>query len=525
MKVCLINPPRLIKPLSIVLKPAPPLGLAFIAAALQSEGAEVSVIDALAEGYEVYHEFRDDIVVNGFSIEEIARRIPADVDMIGLSIMFSGNWPHNRRLIDALGKRFPRAVLVAGGEHITAAPEFCIRQTRGLAVCVLGEGEATIVELARALEQGGSFADVAGIVYRSDQGVPVRNPRRARITQPEAVARPAWELFPLADYREKSITYGVTSGSSLPLLATRGCPYQCTFCSSPEMWGTRYVMRSPRDVVDEIEHFVDKFGVRNYDFYDLTAIIKKSWIIEFCQELERRKLDITWQIPAGTRSEAIDDEVAEHLYRSGCRNITYAPEAGSRRVLRAIKKKVNLDRMLESISHSTRQGMNVKVNFMMGFPEETHRDVWESLWFLVKASWHGVHDMSPSIFSPYPGSELFNALLRDGKIDLEDERYFDRIIYVDTLFRNHVYNDHVGPLMWRVYLLLYILVFYGSNYVVHPLRIVRTVVNLLTNRLESRAEMAFVDLLSRSKMAVRPAEELDSDLEPAARGGGAEIAA
>lgn len=517
MRVCLINPPRLMKPLSIVLKPAPPLGLAYIAGALRADGAEVCIVDALAEGYETYHGFEDDIVVNGFSVEEIARRIPAGVDLIGLSIMFSGNWPQNRRLIDALGARFPRAVLVAGGEHVSAVPEICLRQTRHLAACVLGEGEETIVELARAIAGRRPLSDIPGIVYRGADG-PVRTPRRARMTQPERLARPAWELFPLGRYREKSITYGVDRGTmSLPLLATRGCPYQCTFCSSPQMWGTRYVMRRPQDVADEIEHFAATLEVRNFDFYDLTAIIKKDWILEFCGELIRRDLRITWQIPAGTRSEVIDREVAHALHRSGCRNITYAPEAGSRRVLRAIKKKVDLDRLLSSVSHSVDEGMNVKLNFMMGFPEERHRDVWESIWFLVKASWHGAHDMSPSIFSPYPGSALFDALTRSGQISLDDDRYFHRIIYVDTLFRNHFYNQSVGWMMWRLYLLLYILVFYGSNYLFHPARIVRTISNLLRNRLESRAEMALVDLLKRTKMVVRPAERA-IEREPFARG-------
>jgi hypothetical protein len=101
--------------------------------------------------------------------------------------------------------------------------------------------------------------------------------------------------------------------------------------------------------------------------------------------------------------------------------------------------------------------------------------------------------------------------VRAGKITLDDDRYFDRIIYVDTLFRNHFYNDHIGWVMWRAYLLLYILVFYGSNYLLHPSRIVRTSYNLLTNRLESRAEMALVDLLSRSKMTVRPAPGWGAD--------------
>lgn len=511
MKVCLINPPRLMKPMSIVLKPSPPLGLALIAAALEADGHEITVIDAPAEGYETYHAFDGDIVVNGLSVEAIAARIPHDVALIGISAMFSGNWLHHRAFIDALGVRFPRATIVAGGEHITAVPEFSIGQTRHLDICVLGEGEETIVEVARALERRRPLSGVAGIVYRDRTGAVVRTPRRARIRGLTGVARPAWHLFPIGLYREKNISYGVDrGGAALPMLATRGCPYQCTFCSSPNMWGTRYLMREPADVADELEHWIGLFGIRNFDFYDLTAIIRKEWILEFCSEIQRRRLNITWQIPAGTRSEAIDEEVAHALHASGCCNITYAPEAGSPRVLRAIKKKVNLDRMLRSIAHSRRAGMNIKINFMMGFPEETHRDVWQSLAFLVRASWHGAHDTSPSILSPYPGSAMFTALQAAGAVDLENDDYFRRIVYVDTLFKNHFYNQHISRAMWRVYLLLYIAVFYGANYLFHPTRAVRTAYNLATGRAESRAEMSFLDLVKRSRIRVLPAEDLPS---------------
>ena len=505
MKVCLINPPRLMKPMSATMKPSPSLGLAFIAGALKKAGHTVQVIDSLAEAPNQYITFKDDIVINGLTEHEIARMVEPDTDLIGLSLMFSGNWLHNRILIDHLGKAFPRAVIMAGGEHLTAAPEFCIEQTHSLHICVCGEGEETVVEVAEAVETGKPLADIPGIVYRDASGRPVRNGARKRIKEVETVPWPAWELFPLDKYKENSIIYGVDRNVySLPIMATRGCPYQCTFCSSPLMWGTRYYMRSPQDVADEIEHFKNRFGALNFDFYDLTAIIKKQWIIEFAQELIRRKLDITWQIPAGTRSEAIDQEVARHLYLSGCRNITYAPESGSVETLKLIKKKVSLPTMLKSISFSSKEKMNIKINVIIGFPDETHKNIWQTLWFLVKASWHGVNDMAPSVFSPYPGSELFDTLHRQGKINLANDEFFYQIIYVDTFFNNYFYNTNINKYVLRFYLLAYLGVFYTSNFLFYPGRLVKTLRNLFTRNYESRAEMALGELVKRSKIKVLP---------------------
>ena len=116
---------------------------------------------------------------------------------------------------------------------------------------------------------------------------------------------------------------------TVPILATRGCPYQCTYCSAPNMWLPRWIPRDPIKVVDEIEYYSKNFSAKNFPFQDLTAIIKKEWIKAFCEEIIKRNLNITWQLPTGTRSEAIDDEIASLLKKSGMTSMAYAPESGS----------------------------------------------------------------------------------------------------------------------------------------------------------------------------------------------------
>jgi radical SAM superfamily enzyme YgiQ (UPF0313 family) len=268
------------------------------------------------------------------------------------------------------------------------------------------------------------------------------------------------------------------------------------------MWGTYYNMRDPDDVIEEIEFYINKYGTRSFDFYDLTAIIKKDWIISFAKKLIIKDLNIIWQIPSGTRSEAIDKEVAYYLYKSGCRNITYAPESGSEEILKIIKKKLSLKSMLESISYSSSENMNIKINFMIGFPGETHKNIMESLWFLIKASWNGVNDMSPAIFSPYPGSKLFSQLEEEGKININDEQYFVNLVLSDSFWSIHFYNDKLKTWHLRFYLALYIIVFYSSNYIFRPIRFFKTIRNLWTNKFESRAEAALAEVLKRRKVKV-----------------------
>ena len=510
MKVYLINPPRLLTLGALSTPIVPPLGLAYIAGALQSAGHEVHVIDAIALGTQIFTEFQDDIILNGKHDSEIIRMIDSDVDVIGVCAMFSINWLAHRRLINALTQQFPNTKVIIGGEHATAVPQLCMDQCPDLFASVLGEGEETIVELLAALQGTTSMNEVNGIVYRKENGTIVSTGRRQRKRELEELPWPAWDCFPMEEYLDNNISYGVYRGRSLPIMATRGCPYTCTFCSSPAMWGTRYYMRSAKDMADEIEFLHKKYDAVNFDFFDLTAIINRHWIIEFCQELERRELNITWQIPRGTRSEVIDEEVAGWLFRSGCRNITYAPESGSPEVLKMIKKKVHLDRMLESIKASNKEQLNIKLNMIIGFPDERHSHVWETVWFMIRASWAGAHDALPIIFNPYPGSELFERLVVEKKIDISKDEYWVKLINADDYVKGISHCNHLGKWMLITYVIIETLAFYSSNYLFRPQRLFYSIKNLMTRKYESRGERALAEVVRRNvQVVVRKERELE----------------
>ena len=409
MKICLVRPPSIVNPISYIASLTPPIGLAYIAAALREAGHEVVIIDGIGEKPLQSVPIAYNLVLRGLTFAEICERIPKDAGLIGVSGMFSSEWVHIREMINQISAAHPSIAMVAGGEHFTAEPAVSMKQCPGLSVCVLGEGEETIVEVAAALEKGGDLKLVKGLALRDREGVH-HTGERPRIRSIDAIAKPAWDLIPLKAYWENSLSYGVNRGMSMPMLASRGCPYQCTFCSNPVMWTTRWIARTPTLVLDEIEDYVKRFGISNVDFYDLTAIVKRDWILEFSKGLVARKLGITWQLPSGTRSEAIDAEVSKWLYASGCRNMNYAPESGSAASLERMKKKVSIPKLTASLRDAVKAGLNVKINIIIGMPDDTHLDTWKTLWFLVKMSWHGAHDVSVGAFSPYPGSELYARL-------------------------------------------------------------------------------------------------------------------
>ena len=493
--IALVNPPG-IKTFSGLQMhtPNPPLGLAYVAAALREAGFAYVVIDATGSALDAVSPYpdRSDFLMQGLTVEETVRRIPAEADVIGVSCMFSTLWPLTHRVAEAIRARFPRALLVLGGEHGTAVPEHVLA-TSPFDVVVLGEGEETFVELLRARASGRPLAEVKGIAYRRDGRVATTglSPRRRDV---DAIAPPDWPSFPIHEYIDRHQTNGINLGRSMPILGTRGCPFQCTFCSNPGMWTQRWIARNPVQLADEMERYVREYGVTNFDFQDLTAIVKRQWIVDFCGELIRRDLKITWQMPSGTRAEVFDAEVADLLYRSGCRALAFAPESGSPEILKAVKKQVDLGHMLASMRAAVRRGLKLSCFIVIGFPDDTPATLRQTLSLIRRMAVLGVYDIAVSKFVPYPGSALFRRLQQEGKLQLDDEFFVSPMDFYTAKAPSYAEAVSSRRLYWTM---LWMFVnFYVISFALRPWRVARALARaLLTGREETRYAKWFVDVL------------------------------
>jgi anaerobic magnesium-protoporphyrin IX monomethyl ester cyclase len=435
--VCLVRPPAVETFRFSSLSITPPLGLAYVAGAIERAGHRVEVVDAVVGAPEQHTRYFRGYLV-GLRFDELAARIPADSKAIGITALFTHEWPAIVQLIDHIKRRLPDTPIVLGGEHVTSMPELCLLTSKA-DYLVLGEGEETVVELLQALETGMPHAEMLGIGYRDGDDVVV-NPRRERTLAIDDIARPAWHLIDLDTYHEHRWMGGMWShNKSVPILATRGCPYQCTYCSAPNMWTPRWIPRDPKLVVDEIEYYYREFGARNFPFQDLTAIIQRQWIIDFCTELLDRGLDLTWQMPTGTRSEAIDDEVAQLLKRTGMISMAYAPESGSEETRKLIKKKMKTDRMLSSMRSAVAADLNVMVFMVIGFPHDTEDQIRENLDFFKTIAEVGINDAAVGFYMALPGTQIFESLYDSGKINL-DRTYFRHILSSTSLWATSTYS-------------------------------------------------------------------------------------
>jgi radical SAM superfamily enzyme YgiQ (UPF0313 family) len=497
--VVLIAPPGIKTFSSIQMQtPNPPLGTAYIAGVLKHEGIPYKVIDAVGEGIAQITDYksRPGMKIQGLTAEQILERIPPEADIIGFSCMFSTLWPITRDLARLVREKFPRALLVLGGEHGTAVAESVLR-TSPMDMVVLGEGTETVLDVvaARRADPGSraSWAGIKGIAYLDADGRLRDNGLSPRKRAVDDIPLPDWDSIPIREYIDRHQINGANIGRSMPLLATWGCPYQCTFCSNPGMWTQAWIPRSPKLVADEMELYKNKYGVSNFDFQDLTAMIQRRWIIEFSDELVKRGLNVTWQLPSGTRAEVFDREVASKLYAAGLRLLSFAPESGSPAMLKLVHKQVDLDKMMGSMRIALDVGFKLSCFIVIGFPGETKETLRETMALIRKMAWLGVHDVVVSKFVPYPGSKLFRELQASGRLKLDD----DFFIMPMEFYTSKAPSFADGITSRRLYftMLWMFLNFYVLSFLLRPWRVLEAVVAVATGREETRLAKWANDML------------------------------
>ena len=506
-RVALVRGPILSTTRSINNEATPSIAYAYLGGYLRSKGYEVSLIDGVAEAlgevwvpeaYPGYH-------CQGLTLDEVISRIPADSDVICFSAMFSGEWPIVRDLIVAVRAAFPAALLVAGGEHMTALTEYSLRDCAALDVCVRGEGEHTLYELVEARREGEDFSTLDGIGYLDADGTYRQGEGLPRMRDVGSLPWPYWPEGYLEKFWAAGKSYGVQTARDMPMILSRGCPYQCTFCSSPQMWTTRYILRDIDDIIAEIRHYIARYDITAVQLYDLTAITKKRWAVDFIKKIVAAEISINWSFPSGTRSEALDDETLGLLKALGCNYLVYAPESGSPATLEQIKKRVSLDKITASIGIAKSHQLVVRTNLIIGFPHERRRDMFQTIRYGLKLAIKGADEVSINIFSPYPGTEIFDELLSAKRVTVNDD-YFLALTSLNsdyTAGNPMTINDHVGSRELAFYRITFMLLNYGLGYLFYPRRIIRTLRNIMFDgSAETVFEHRLKDLFRRNRRSI-----------------------
>jgi anaerobic magnesium-protoporphyrin IX monomethyl ester cyclase len=394
-KVTLINPPWVLeqhfKRFENVASVQQPLGLGYLAAALERNGHEVSVIDAGALNYS-YEQI----------IAEITQRAP---DIIGITCV-TPSYGKTLDLAMRMKKELDLPILI-GGPHVTALPEETMRNDC-FDIAVLGEGDLTMVQLAETVENHGNLAKVEGIAYKQE-GELIRTPPRPYIDDLDALPFPARHLLPgLSTYKPTPSAYRYLPQATM--ITSRGCPYRCAFCDR-SVFGNRYRARTAENVVDEMELLMTKYGAKEIRFWDDTFNVDQQRVIAICDEILSRKLDIAWTCLG--RVNHMSETVLEAMAKAGCWQVDYGIESGNQKILNGITKGQTLDIVRKVVKLTNKTGIGVRGFFMVGLPGETEATINDTIEFAKSL------DLTSAVFhitTPFPGTELFKIATDSGEL-------------------------------------------------------------------------------------------------------------
>jgi anaerobic magnesium-protoporphyrin IX monomethyl ester cyclase len=331
--------------------------------------------------------------------------------MVGLSFM-TPQYSRAAAILGALQSRLPHALYFAGGPHPSALPEETLTDL-GLDFVVVGEGEFTTMEVAASGGRRETLETIRGIVFTQGDGQLSRTPRRGPITDLDALPLPARELL---DQRWYMSPPGFIRGEWLDRPATvimsRGCPSSCTFCGARLVHGKRVRYRSVENVIAELVHLKETYGVDGFWVLDDTFTLNPSWVQELCASLIKEGLRFKWGTQ--TRVDVLDLPTLEALREAGCVQLDFGVESGSLRVLRRLKKATRPEQVKNALSLARKAGLRRMTSFMVGNPGETMEDLEATLLFAKEISPDYV---LVTYTTPYPGSEMYAEARAKGWID------------------------------------------------------------------------------------------------------------
>ncbi len=396
----------------------PPMGIASLAAYIR-DMVDVALLDCLAEAPNRRVPVQGIIERVGLSYPDIIARIRSYApDLVGLSCLFSGQAACIREISRRIKEDIDRdIVVVTGGTHPSFLPELVLK-TMDVDYVVLGEGELGLRAIIEAHNRGGGRETIDGIAYRENGGVRT-TPRTSWIEDLDALPFPARDLLPMEKYYDFMVPMGLhwRRKRNTPIISSRGCPFSCPFCSSWRHWGRRFRKRSAGNVLAEIAHLRDRYGIQELKWQDDNLTVDRKRAGAIFAGMAEQGLTMPWNTPNGVALWTLDEEMIRLMKQSGCYEMTLAIESGSRNSFDAyVKKPFTFDKVKEVARLARKYGISTVGYFIIGFPGESLTAIKESMRFALDLK---LDYISPFIFNPLPGSELWEKCLAEGYIDAD----------------------------------------------------------------------------------------------------------
>lgn len=395
MKVLFVNPPQTASKYKFMGVIAPPLGIAYMAGVLQENNIDVEILDASAEDMD----FKD-------VEKELLKRKP---DLVALTALT----PTIGRALETaqvVKETLPDSIVVMGGYH----PTFNFIETledENVDIVIRGEGEYIMLNLVQALENQSSLHDVKGIVFEDKNSKEiVVNPEAPLIQNLDELPFPALNLLPMKKYRLLDMDTHMTT-----MITTRGCPMQCSFCSSAAMHGKKIRERSVENIVDEIEYLKTNYDIDTIAFMDDTFTLKKRKVMAICDEILKRNIEIMWGCTS--RVDTLDEKLLKKMKEAGCITIFIGVESADQQQLDNMCKNTTITKIENAFKIAHKLKIRTIASVALGMPGDTKEIMNKTVKF--------VHKLKPnyaiySLATPYPGTRFYKEAFEKNLIKIKD---------------------------------------------------------------------------------------------------------
>lgn len=384
----------------------PPLGLLYVASALEKAGYSVKVFDTQIDDWDIKKAGKPDIAGIYCNTSNYRKALElAEEIKLNLSIP-----------------------IVFGGPHVTTRPIEVLKNDC-VDYAVIGEGENSVVGLLGSLDNPKT---INGIGFKRN-GRLIINPKRSLIKNLDELPLPARHLVSLNKYKPSPNQY-----KRLPMttmMVSRGCPFNCTFCDVETLWTRLYRSRSVNNVISEIRHLIENYGIKEINFWDDVWGINKAWIDDFCNQVLKEKLDLTWSCEC--RVDTVDKDLLKKMKKAGCWCIFFGIESLDQEILNAINKKITIEKIASAFKWTREAGIEIRANLILGLPKETPEKFKKSLETLCKLNPDYVKF---NILTPYPGTVIYREI-KEGKWGKILDESYDKLTGYFATFLPFGYKD------------------------------------------------------------------------------------
>ena len=416
MKILLINPPQVFYPGSEQPAGNLPIGLMYIAAVLDKAGYKTEILDAFMA--DCSFQKNDATFYVGMPYKQITDEIRArKPDIVGIAGPFTCQIENSLKVSDITKEVDSSILTVVGGPHVTTVPKGFLEEAKNVDIAVIGEGEYTMLDIARYFEGSKRLNEIQGIAYRQDGNVMVNQPRPF-IENLDELPYPAYHLVDMEQYLSpKKIGYRSFKDRAISMVTSRGCPFNCCFCAVHLHMGRGFRAHSASYVLNHIQYVVEKFKVKNIFFEDDNLTLDLARFEAICDGIIASKTKIGWETPNGVRADCLNLNLLKKMKQSGCQSLFFGIESGDQHILdNVIDKRLDLNRVVEVAKICKDIGLKTGAFYIIGFPGEKKENMQKTVDFALKLKRNYDVGMHLFIATPSYGTRLYEHCKKKGYI-------------------------------------------------------------------------------------------------------------